>query len=78
VCSSLFVADSPVEGVKVTDGANLLQNLTLVNDDWVAERLECDPDGIVHARSGGDAAISIPNQLKMPGTIETLHAASSL
>jgi hypothetical protein len=43
----LFVADSPVEAVKVTEGVNLLQNLTLVNDDWVAERVECDPDGIV-------------------------------
>ena len=78
MCSSLFVADSPVEGVKVTDGANLLQNLTLVNDDWVAERLECDPDGIVHALSGGDAAISIPNSSRCRARSKTLHAASSL
>jgi hypothetical protein len=62
----LFCADSPVETVKVTEGVNLLQNLTLVNDDWVAERVECDLDVLPVATP----LSSIPARLKMPATIE--------
>jgi hypothetical protein len=74
----LFVADSPVEAVKVTEGVNLLQDLTLVNDDRVTERVEWDPDGIVHVLPGGDAVISIPARLKMPATIENTPVRRSI
>jgi hypothetical protein len=49
---------------------NLPQNLTLVNDDWVAERIECDPDWIVHVLPGGEAVIFDTSPAPMPATIE--------